>query len=195
MTLNIEVLILAAGAASRFGSAKQLISHHGTSLVQRCIDKANGICPGRVSVVLGANHQQIEPQISGAKVILNNYWQQGLGASIAVGVENIDPQSDGLLILLADQVALTIDDLNLLVDAFDGGNTVSAYYADRRAVPALFPCSLYAELRALSGDSGAKAILQRSDIDLVEIDLPCAAVDIDTPADWARFLDSPSSGE
>jgi len=29
----------------------------------------------------------------------------------------------------------------------------------------------------------------------VEIDLPCAAVDIDTPADWARFLDSPSSGE
>lgn len=190
MTQHIEVLILAAGAASRYGSAKQLINHHGKSLLQHCIDKANEVCPGRVSVVLGANRELIEPLISEAKVIRNNHWQQGLGASIAIGVENIDPQSDGLLILLADQIALTIDDLNLLLDAFDGSNTVSSYYAGRRGVPAIFPRSLYAELRALSGDSGAKAVLQRSDIGLVEIDLPLAAMDIDTPEDWACFLDS-----
>ena len=190
MTQHIEVLILAAGAASRYGSAKQLINHHGKSLLQHCIDKANEVCPGRVSVVLGANRELIEPLISEAKVIRNNHWQQGLGASIAIGVENIDPQSDSLLILLADQIALTIDDLNLLLDAFDGSNTVSSYYAGRRGVPAIFPRSLYAELRALSGDSGAKAVLQRSDIGLVEIDLPLAAMDIDTPEDWACFLDS-----
>ena len=190
MAQPIEVLILAAGAASRFGSAKQLISHHGKPLLQHSIDKANEVCPGRVSVVLGANHQQIEPQMSGAKVILNNHWQQGLGASIAVGVENVDPQSDGLLILLADQIALTTEDLKQLLKAFDGSNTVSAYYAGRRGVPAIFPRSLYADLRSLSGDSGAKALLQRGDINLVEIDLPQAAMDIDTPEDWARFLDS-----
>jgi molybdenum cofactor cytidylyltransferase len=190
MRQHIEVLILAAGAASRFGSAKQLISHLGKPLLQHCIDKANTLCPYRVSVVLGANHQKIEPQISGAKIIRNNHWQQGLGASIAVGVENIDPQSDGLLILLADQIALTTEDLKLLLKAFDGSNTVSAYYASRRGVPALFPRSLYADLKLLSGDSGAKALLQRRDIDLVEIDLPQAAMDIDTPADWIRFLDS-----
>jgi molybdenum cofactor cytidylyltransferase len=190
MTLHIEVLILAAGAASRFGSAKQLISHHGKPLLQHCIDRANALCPSRVSVVLGANHQQIETQISGAKVILNNHWQQGLGGSIAVGVEKIDPQSDGLLILLADQIALTTDDLNLLLAAFNGENTVSAYYAGRRGVPALFPRSLYADLRLLSGDSGAKAVLEQGDIGLLEIDLPQAAMDIDTPEDWARFLDS-----
>jgi len=190
MRHNIEVLILAAGAASRFGSAKQLISYHGKPLLQHCIDKANAICSGRVSVVLGANREQIEPQISGAKIILNNHWQQGLGASIAAGVVNVDPQSNGLLILLADQIALTTKDLKLLLDTFDGSNTVSAYYAGRRGVPAIFPQSLYADLRALSGDSGAKALLQRGDIDLVEIDLPLAAMDIDTPEDWARFLDS-----
>ena len=184
------MLILAAGAASRFGSAKQLISHLGKPLLQHCIDKANTLCPYRVSVVLGANHQKIEPQISGAKIIRNNHWQQGLGASIAVGVENIDPQSDGLLILLADQIALTTEDLKLLLKAFDGSNTVSAYYASRRGVPALFPRSLYADLKLLSGDSGAKALLQRRDINLVEIALPQAAMDIDTPADWTRFLDS-----
>jgi|TARA_B110000977_G_scaffold147771_1_gene187322 molybdenum cofactor cytidylyltransferase len=190
MRQHIEVLILAAGAASRFGSAKQLISHLGKPLLQHCIDKANTLCPDRVSVVLGANHQKIEPQISGAKIIRNNHWQQGLGASIAVGVENIDPQSDGLLILLADQIALTTEDLKLLLKAFDGSNTVSAYYASRRGVPALFPRSLYADLKLLSGDSGAKALLQRRDINLVEIALPQAAMDIDTPADWTRFLDS-----
>ena len=190
MAQHIEVLILAAGAASRFGSAKQLISHHGKPLLQHSIDKANEVCPGRVSVLLGANHQQIEAQISDAKVILNNHWQQGLGASIAVGVKNIDPQSDGLLILLADQIALTTEDLKQLLKAFDGSNTVSAYYAGRRGVPALFPQSLYADLSVLSGDSGAKAVLQRGDVDLAEVDLPLAAMDIDTPEDWARFLDS-----
>jgi len=190
MAQPIEVLILAAGAASRFGSAKQLISHHGKPLLQHSIDKANEVCPGRVSVVLGANHQQIETQISDVKVILNNHWQQGLGASIAAGVANIDPQSDGLLILLADQIALTTEDLKLLLKAFDGSNTVSAYYAGRRGVPALFPRSLYADLKLLSGDSGAKVVLQRGDINLVEIDLPQASMDIDTPDDWTSFLDS-----
>ena len=190
MTQQIGVLVLAAGAASRFGSAKQLLNYRGRSLVQHCIDKANRLCPGRVFVVLGANQELIEPLISDAKIIRNHAWQQGLGASIAVGIDNIDPQSDGLLILLADQVALTTDELNLLLDAFDGSNTVAAHYAGRHGVPAIFPRSLYAELRALSGDSGAKALLQRSDVNITEIDLPNAAMDIDTPEDWAVFLKS-----
>ena len=190
MTQQIDVLVLAAGAASRFGSAKQLLNYRGRSLVQHCIDKANRLCPGRVFVVLGANQELIEPLISDAKIIRNHDWQQGLGVSIAAGIDNIDPQSDGLLILLADQVALTTDELNLLLDAFDGSNTVAAQYAGRRGVPAIFPPSLYAELKALSGDSGAKALLQRSDINITEIDLPSGAMDIDTPEDWAVFLES-----
>lgn len=190
MTQQIDVLVLAAGAASRFGSAKQLLNYRGRSLVQHCIDKANRLCPGRVFVVLGSNQELIEPLISDAKIIRNHYWQQGLGVSIAAGIDNIDPQSDGLLILLADQVALTTDELNLLLDAFDGSNTVAAHYAGRHGVPAIFPRSLYAELRALSGDSGAKALLQRSDVNITEIDLPNAAMDIDTPEDWAVFLKS-----
>ena len=190
MTQQIDVLILAAGAASRFGSAKQLLNYRGRSLVQHCIDKANRLCPGRVFVVLGANQELIEPLISDAKIIRNHDWQHGLGVSIAAGIDNIDPQSDGLLILLADQVSLTTDELNLLLDAFDGSNTVAAQYAGRRGVPAIFPPSLYAELKALSGDSGAKALLQRSDINITEIDLPSGAMDIDTPEDWAVFLES-----
>ncbi|MDA9296252.1 nucleotidyltransferase family protein [Porticoccaceae bacterium] len=190
MTQQIDVLVLAAGAASRFGSAKQLLNYRGRSLVQHCIDKANRLCPGRVFVVLGANQELIEPLISDAKIIRNHDWQQGLGVSIAAGIDNIDPQSDGLLILLADQVSLTTDELNLLLDAFDGSNTVAAQYAGRRGVPAIFPPSLYAELKALSGDSGAKALLQRSDINITEIHLPSGVMDIDTPEDWAVFLES-----
>ena len=190
MTQQIDVLVLAAGAASRFGSAKQLLIYRGRSLVQHCIDKANRLCPGRVFVVLGANQELVEPLISDAKIIRNHDWQQGLGVSIAAGIDNIDPQSDGLLILLADQVSLTTDELNLLLDAFDGSNTVAAQYAGRRGVPAIFPPSLYAELKALSGDSGAKALLQRSDINITEIHLPSGVMDIDTPEDWAVFLES-----
>ena len=190
MKHNIQVLILAAGAASRFGSPKQLLKYQDKSLLQHCIDKANAVCHGQVSVVLGANRERIESLISGARITHNNHWQQGLASSIVVGVENIDPHCDGVLILLADQIALTIDDLKLLLNAFDGGNTVTAYYAGRRGVPAIFPQSLLADLAALCGDSGAKTLLQRPDINIIEIELARAHMDIDTPEDWAQFLDS-----
>ena len=190
MKHNIQVLILAAGAASRFGSAKQLLEYHGKSMLQHCIDNVNVVCRDRVSVVLGANRERIEPLISGARIIHNNDWQQGLSSSIVVGVENIDPCCDGVLILLADQTVLTIDDFKLLLNAFDGDNTVAAYYAGRRGVPAIFPQSLFPDLAALSGDSGAKTVLQRPDINIIEIELDRAAMDIDTPEDWAQFLES-----
>ena len=190
MKHNIQVLILAAGAASRFGSAKQLLEYQDKSLLQHCIDKANTVCHGRVSVVLGASRERIEPLISGARITYNNDWQQGLASSIVVGVENRDPCCEGVWILLADQIALTTDDFNLLLNAFDGDNTVSAYYAGRRGVPAIFPSSLFADLAALCGDSGAKTVLQRSDINIIEIELAKAVMDIDTPEDWAQFLDS-----
>ena len=192
MTRNIAFLILAAGASSRFGSAKQLLMYRGKPLLQHRIDKANRLMPGQVYVVLGANRELIEPVISGAAVMVNDNWADGLGSSIALGVRSLDPDYDAVCVLLADQIAVTSEHLMQLLDAFyhnrvGGDKIVAAVYAGKRGVPTLFPATLFEQLGELSGDSGAKQLLNQPDREIIEIELPAAALDIDTRQDWARY--------
>jgi molybdenum cofactor cytidylyltransferase len=180
MTSNIAVLIMAAGASTRFGSPKQLAILQGQTLVQHCIDS--------VSVVLGANHRQIEPEVSGAQIIVNQDWQQGLGSSIACGVKYIDRDADAVLVLLADQVQISADHIVVMAEAFVGDNIVCATYCGSRGVPAIFPRSVFSQLQALTGDNGAKAVLHNPPISVVEIALPEAALDIDRVEDLSQLL-------
>ena len=103
----IAALILAAGESSRFGACKQLIELNGTTMLQSSIDKANKVFPGSVYVVTGAFHDEICTAIRNAEVILNSNWEQGIGSSIACGVSAIESKHDAIMILLADQVAIT----------------------------------------------------------------------------------------
>ena len=183
MTSNIGVLIMAAGAATRFGSPKQLAQYQGQTLLQRCIDSATAIFPNKVSVVLGAHADQIEPQILGVEIIVNSHWQQGLGASIACGAKHVDTETNGVLILLADQIHIGPEQLQVIAKAFEGDNIVAAHYCGARGVPAIFPRSYFQQLQELTEDSGAKKLLNNEEISVTEIALPEAALDIDRPED------------
>ncbi|MDG0972120.1 MAG: nucleotidyltransferase family protein [Porticoccaceae bacterium] len=190
MMNNIAVLIMAAGASTRFGSPKQLAMLQGQTLLQRSIDSAKATDPLSVTVVLGANHGRIEPEITGAQITVNHDWHQGLGSSIAWGVKNIDHEADGILVLLADQVQISTQHLVRLAEHFDGNNIVCATYCGSRGVPAIFPRSVFRHLVALTGDNGAKAILQNPPVAALEVVLSQAALDIDRVEDLSPLLQS-----
>jgi len=179
----IAALILAAGEASRFGACKQLIELDGTTMLQSCIDKANEVFPDSVFVVTGAYHREISTTIRQAKVIFNPNWEQGIGSSIACGVRAIERQHDAIMILLADQVAIEVHDLKTMVSSFNGSNIVCAHYAGSRGVPALFAQNTFNEMKRLKGNRGAKAILNRANENIIDIEILSAEIDIDTPAD------------
>lgn len=179
----IAALILAAGDASRFGACKQLIEINGTTMLQSCIDKANEVFPDSVFVVTGAYHREISTAIRHAKVILNPNWEQGIGSSIACGVRAIESQHDAIIILLADQVAVAVSDLKTIVSNFNGTNIVCARYAGSRGVPALFAQNAFNEMKKLKENKGAKTILNRSNENIIDIEILSAEIDIDTPAD------------
>lgn len=177
---RIAILILAAGASTRFGSIKQLAALGDSSLLQHSIDQANQLLPGAVYGVLGANHQQIAPSVSGMALIINRQWRAGMGKSIAVGIDHIEQRFDAAFILLADQPCVPTAQLKTMLDAFTGDNIVCSFYQGKRGVPALFPRSCFPALKQLSGDQGAKHILQQTNLPVVELPLPEAAWDIDT---------------
>jgi molybdenum cofactor cytidylyltransferase len=89
------------------------------------------------------------------------------------------------LIALADQVAVTADDLRLLVARWEQqpDRIVAALYDDTIGVPAIFPADLFRELAELQGDRGARVVLLRYPERVIGVPMPSAAQDIDTPGD------------
>jgi molybdenum cofactor cytidylyltransferase len=118
-------------------------------------------------------------------VIDHENWRQGMGSSIARGIRVIEAREsyDGIVVALADQPQLTVDDFNRLVSLFDGNHIVAARYSDQPGAPVIFPPALFGDLQQLVGDRGAKSMLLKMKQDIVTVDLPAAGIDIDTVAD------------
>jgi len=177
-------LILAAGDARRFGSPKQLAKYGGNCLLERVMIQAEAACPGRVKVVLGAHADKITAELAiiPERVVINNHWRQGLASSIRAGIESLPSGTSAALFLLGDQPLLESHHIKQIVDVWSNSRSsiVASHYDETVGVPALFPRDLFNELCALSADMGAKAIIKRYADRLKTIDLPEAALDIDT---------------
>ena len=183
----IHVLVLAAGASRRFGSHKQLVRINGRPMLHSAVSRAVEIGGHSVSVVLGANAGELAPLLrhSPASVVINRDWDQGMASSIRAGVAQLSSVVDGLLVMLADQPAVSVEDLRRLVTAWrrQTDYVVAAQYSGTSGAPAIFPAWLFRELTELRGDRGAGVVIQRHADRLVRVPMPSAATDIDTPED------------
>lgn len=184
---NLHVLVLAAGAATRFGSPKQLARIGGVMLLQKAVSQAIEVAGSSVTVILGAHAERILPGLrhSPVTVEINRQWQEGLASSLRLGISRLPPGTEGVLVTLADQVAVTGFDLRRLATAWRRQPEwlVAATYDGHTGVPAVFPAWCFSDLGSLRGDTGARAVLQRHAERCLRVPMPQAAVDIDTPED------------
>lgn len=188
-------ILLAAGASTRMGQAKQLLRIAGENLIQRAVKTALGTPFRPVVVVLGANREQIEPELLGSEVltVYNPDWATGMGSSIATGLAFLleqTPTIQQVLIMVGDQPLLKVDTLVALVElqSRTQAPVVVSKYTDTLGVPALFTSDLFAELTALHGAQGAKTLIQKHRDQAAVLDFPEGALDLDTPEEWAAFL-------
>ncbi len=125
----------------------------------------------------------------GAHVCRNDDYDEGIGSSIRAGMRSLPATASGVLILLADQVAVTVADLAMLVAAWRSQpeRRVAAAYGGTAGVPAIFPASDFPALARLAGDRGAQRLLHAGESSLVTMPMPSAAIDIDTTADLEAF--------
>jgi molybdenum cofactor cytidylyltransferase len=184
---HIHVVVLAAGASSRFGSTKQLVRVNGRPLMLTAVSRAVELAGHSVTVVLGAHAGELAPLLrhSPAAVAINRDWTEGIASSIREGVAHAAATADGVLIALADQAAVTTEDLRRLSGLWrrDPTSIAAAQYAGAVGVPAIFPRWCFRELLELRGDRGAQMLLQRHVDKLVRLPMPSAELDIDRPED------------
>jgi CTP:molybdopterin cytidylyltransferase MocA len=195
VSASVGAIILAAGASRRLGQPKQLLMHGGETLLQRALRFVNDAAATPVFAVLGAQHERILQSVTmrDAIPVINERWEQGISTSIHAGLdalEEIAPNAAGALILICDQPRLTADHLCALMDAFAAQSEaviVASAYAGVLGIPAVFPRSVFAHLRSLSGDKGARALLVKPPCRLIEVSFSGGEVDIDQPADLSQL--------
>lgn len=192
--LRLAVVILAAGASTRMGTPKQLLSVEGKPLLIRAAEAALAAPAWPVVVVLGAQAEKIRPTLAQSPVLIAESadWAEGMAASIRTGITTVQQFSrriDAVVLALCDQPAFSAGVIAQLVAAqrTTGRSIVAASYAGRRGAPALFLREHFGALAHLTGEEGARALLNESPDRIATVDLPALAVDLDTPADVATF--------
>jgi molybdenum cofactor cytidylyltransferase len=184
---GLHAIVLAAGASTRFGSAKQLVRVAGRPLLHTAVARAVDVAGSAVTVVLGARATELAPLLthSPASVVINRDWREGIASSIRAGVARMPSSCTAVLLMLADQAAVSAEDLKRLAGAWrrQPEYIAAARYGATTGVPAIFPRSLFPQLNSLRGDVGARLLLQRNPDRVVRVPMASAAIDIDTPED------------
>lgn len=186
----VAAVVLAAGQSRRMGSENKLLAPlGGAPLVCRAVAAAAASRARPVVVVTGHEADRVEAALAGMDVrtVRNPDYELGLSASLRAGLAALDKDGvSGALICLGDMPRVTAATLDRLIDAFEasGGRAVCAPVADgRRGNPVLWPADLFAAIKELAGDAGARELIARHADRLQTIDAAAAEIfhDVDTP--------------
>jgi len=196
---RVAGLVLAAGASSRLGQPKQLLTDSsGTPAVVRIARALQLAGCSEVFVVTGAESERVMAALQDDTVHLVSHdgWRAGMGSSIAAGVRALQTHetetttADGVLIAPCDMPTVGVTHLHALLRRFDGHERVASSYLDATGdevigIPAVLPRRDFAWLQTLDGDRGARPLFREAGTRTVP--LSQGAFDLDTPADLDRW--------
>lgn len=181
------LIILAAGRSNRMGEMKLLLPLGDRPVIAQVVATAlaSGLHP--VVVVVGHLASQVRAALpnTGETVIENAQYRDGQSTSLHAGLAAVPLNAPGAIVMLGDQPLITASHLTRLAaaSATSSAQIIATSVAGRRANPVYFARALFPELLDVSGDSGGREVIARhsSQVVLVELDDPAAALDMDDP--------------
>ena len=185
---NLAIIILAAGTSSRLeGKSKQLLIYKKETLLRNSVKKAIQIS-NNVFVVLGHKKEECENELKDLdiNIIYNENYQQGMGSSLALGV-NHTKDFDYTMVMLCDQPFIPLSHYQSLKWSILNENIIASLYGEKPKVPAIFPKKFYNEISKLKADFGAKELLKKEYCIKVVLE-ENYSIDIDTLSDVDLYL-------
>ena len=174
MCAVVGAVVLAAGAASRFGSPKQRL------MIPAVLARVRGASAiDDIVVVVGAHDVETD-----ARTVRCADWQRGPGASLRCGLAALPAETEAAVVVLADGPKLAPEAIDRVVAAWrDGdGDVIAASYGGQRGHPVVLGRAVWPTIP----DEGARA--------LEPVLVPCddlgAPGDVDVPADLRRVEDA-----
>ncbi len=175
---RIAAVILAAGAATRFGAPKQRV------LLPDVLDRVEASPVDEVVVVEGAYRLCGESPQSRFRLVHCAEWERGPGASLRCGLAALGDDVEAAVVVLADGPRLAPEAVARVIRSWrdEGGDVVAASYGGARSHPLLIARAAWESVP----EEGLRAVAPRL--------VPCgdlgAPGDVDTPADLAALDDA-----
>ena len=188
----ITGILLAAGAAKRFGGGKlQQVLPNGLAI---CVASARNLAAAvdQVIAVVRPGDEATrtllaaEPNI---QIVVCERAEEGMGHSLAAAVA-ASPSDSHWIVALGDMPLINPNTIRRVAEAIEQGAAFAMpVYQGQRGHPVGIHSRFRADLHALEGDAGARAIIadHKSDVQLVETDDSGVLVDVDTVADYQNL--------
>jgi molybdenum cofactor cytidylyltransferase len=184
--------VLAAGFSARLGQPKALARVRGSSLLRRVLQCAATLTAKRIIAVVPRNAARYRAQARRMKVtfVENSRRHAGLSGSVRRGILKARC-SPAVLLMPVDLPNLKSRELARLIRRWRAApRCVIARRISARgaapfgAAPLILPRRLYPRALAIAGDVGLRELIAQLPADnRVFVDMPSAALDIDTPQD------------
>ena len=172
---RIAAVVLAAGAATRFGAPKQ------AQLLPEVLRRLDPSPVDEVVVVEGAYGLCVDSTQARIRLVHCAEWERGPGASLRCGLAALSDDVEAVVVVLADGPRLAPEAVARVIESWraDGGDVVAASYGGTRGHPLLLSRSRWDDVP----DEGLRVVAPR----LVPCDDLGFPGDVDTPDDLAAL--------
>lgn len=193
---TLYALVLAAGAGSRFGGRKMLSPWRGGVLLDGALAVALDSPAGAVFLVTGADGAEVasaaqtlartRDQARRLRIVAAHDYADGLSASLRAGLAALPAEASGVLVFLGDMPLVPPYLAVQLADALAGGALAAAPIRNgQRGNPVGLSSVLFAQLAQLTGDRGARAVLDGlgAQLTLIPTEDDGVLIDVDRPGE------------
>jgi len=158
--MTIGCILLAAGAAKRFGGNKLSATLKGKPIIEYILDSIPAeYFVQRVIVAANAILLSTAKQ-HGFNGVINDRPELGISRSIRLGIARLH-DLDACMFCVADQPLLKKNTLSAMLDAYVPGTILALSSNGIIGNPVIYPSSLLTELSSLSGEESGKTVVSR----------------------------------
>lgn len=193
MPQQVSAVLLAAGLSGRMGRPKQLLPLGDRTVIEQCIGSIIAAGLAEIVVVLGPGQEEIAQLIRPLPVAIaaNDIGQSEMADSVRTGLRAVGAGASGILICLSDHPLIMPETIRAVIALHreHPESIIIPCCSGKRGHPALFPMGI---IREISGKNSLRDVRDSRAETIRYMDVADEGVllDMDTPEDYARILDS-----
>ena len=186
----ISAILLAAGQSKRMNGENKLAKKfRNIPLIKHSVKNILSSSIDELIIVLGFQKEIIEKLIgkdAKIKFVFNKNFQNGMATSIKTGLDHLSEKTEAFFICLGDMPMINQNIYNQLIKSKDNNKIIVPTYKTQQGNPVLFAKSMKEKIMDITGDVGAKKILElnKGKILNLEINDQNIAMGFDTQDDF-----------
>ena len=171
----ISAILLASGQSKRMNGENKLTKKiQGIPLIKHSVKNILSSSVDELIVVLGYQKKIIEKLIGKnekIKTVFNENFENGIASSIKTGLNHFSEKTEAFFICLGDMPLVNYNIYNQLIKSKDNKKIIVPIYKGKQGNPVLFDKSMKEKIMNISGDAGAKKILESNKDKILNLEI------------------------